>query len=324
MVLSIFAVIGGLALLTWAADKFVDGASSTALHLGLSPLLIGMLIIGFGTSAPELMVSVMAALDNASNLALGNAYGSNIVNIALMLGITAIIFPITVSSRIVRREIPLLILVMLLVGWQLYDGRITRFETFILLAALFAFIGWAIHQGRTKNEQLSTDPLGIDSTAEFNAPAMTMARSIFWVVAGLILLIVSSRLLVWGAVEIATALGISDLVIGLTVVALGTSLPELASCIAAVKKGEHDLAIGNIIGSNMFNALAVVGVAGLFGTIEFDSIVFTRDWMLMFALTLLLLVFCIGHGGKGRLNRIEAAVFLLIYTAYVFWLFLNP
>ena len=318
MLLPAIAILFGLALLAWSADKFVDGASSTAQHLGMSPLLIGMLIIGFGTSAPEMVVSAMAALDGSPNLALGNAYGSNIANIALVLGLAAVIAPIAVSSRIIRREIPLLVLVLLLAGWQLQSGMIARGEAWVLLGVFFLFMGWAIYQGRNQD-----DVLGVDTSAELDSRPMPLRNAIIWLIVGLLVLVGSSRLLVWGAVDIATALGVSELVIGLTVVAVGTSLPELASCIAAVRKGEHDLALGNILGSNMFNTLAVVGIAGVIAPIEFDYEVFTRDWSTMMLLTIVLLIFGLGRGGKGRINRVEGAVLLLLYAAYMAWLALS-
>ncbi|RAK00827.1 calcium/sodium antiporter [Aliidiomarina maris] len=316
MLLPAIAILAGLALLTWSADKFVDGASSTARHLGMSPLLIGMLIIGFGTSAPEMVVSAMAAIDGAPNLALGNAYGSNIANIALVLGLTAVIAPIAVSSKIIRREIPLLIVVMIVAGWQLQSGLITRWEAWILLGLFFAFMGWAIYQGRNHD-----DVLGSEAETELDSHAMPLGRAILWLIIGLLVLVASSRLLVWGAVDIATSLGVSELVIGLTIVAIGTSLPELASCVAAVRKKEHDLALGNILGSNMFNTLAVVGIAGAITPIEFDYDVFTRDWSTMMLLTVVLVIFGLGRGGKGRINRIEGGVLLILYAAYMVWLF---
>lgn len=318
MLIPAIAVLFGLALLTWSADKFVDGASSTARHLGVSPLLIGMLIIGFGTSAPEMVVSAIAALDGAPNLALGNAYGSNIANIALVLGLTAIIAPITVNSKILRREYPLVIVVMLVAGWQLQSGIITHWEAWILLGLFFAFMGWAVYQGKNND-----DVLAADINTELAENSMSLPRSLIWLLIGLVLLVLSSQVLVWGAIEIATALGVSELVIGLTVVAIGTSLPELASCIAAVRKQEHDLALGNILGSNIFNTLAVVGIAGVITPIEFDYDVFTRDWSTMMVLTVVLLVFGLGRAGKGRINRLEGALLLGLYIAYMAWLFID-
>lgn len=318
MILSFFAIVAGLAVLAWSADRFVDGASSTARHLGMSPLLIGMLIIGFGTSAPEMVVSAMAALDGSPNLALGNAYGSNIANIALVLGFTALIMPIAVTSNVIRREIPLLMVAMLVAGWQLQSGMITRWEAWILLGLFFAFVVWVVYQGQKDKAGLPAS-----AEAEIEQNSMPLGRAIFWLVAGLILLVISSRLLVWGAVNVATALGVSELVIGLTIVAIGTSLPELASCIAAARKNQHDLAVGNIIGSNMFNTLAVVGIAGAITPMQFDYDVFTRDWSSMMVLTVLLLIFSLGRKGKGRINRVEGVIFLGLYIAYLAWLFIT-
>lgn len=312
MLLSIVAILIGLVLLTWSADRFVDGASATARHLGMSPLLIGMLIIGFGTSAPEMVVSAMASLDGSPNLALGNAYGSNIANIALVLGFTALLFPITVTSKILRREMPVLLAVMVLVGWQLQSGIITHWEAWILLAVFFVFMGWAIYMGRQ-----GEDVIGAETEADLDSHPIPLKWSIVWLVLGLLVLVLSSRLLVWGAVNIATALGVSELIIGLTIVAIGTSLPELASAIAAVRKNEHDLALGNILGSCIFNALAVVGIAGAITPIEFDYTVFTRDWSAMVLATVLLLLFGLGRGGKGRINRLEGAVLLALYFVYL-------
>lgn len=318
MLLSIVAVLVGLVVLAWSADRFVDGASATARHLGMSPLLIGMLIIGFGTSAPEMVVSAMAALDDAPNLALGNAYGSNIANIGLVLGFTALMLPITVTSGVLRREMPLLFLVMLVAGWQLQSGLITHWEAWILLGLFLAFMIWAVRQSKQ-----GEDVLGTESETELDSHPMALPKAITWLIVGLILLVVSSRMLVWGAIDIAEAFGVSELVIGLTIVAIGTSLPELASCFAAVRKNEHDLAIGNILGSNMFNTLAVVGIAGAITPIEFEYDVFTRDWSAMMILTAALLLFALGRGGKGRINRLEGAVLVLMYIAYMVWLFLS-
>lgn len=318
MLIAAISVLFGLALLTWSADKFVDGASSTARHLGVSPLIIGMLIIGFGTSAPEMVVSAIAALDGAPNLALGNAYGSNIANIALVLGLTAVIAPITVNSKILRREYPLVIVVMLVAGWQLQSGIITHWEAWLLLGLFLAFMGWAVYQGKNND-----DVLAVEVDTELADSPMTLPRSIIWLLVGLVLLVLSSQVLVWGAIEIATELGVSELVIGLTIVAVGTSLPELASCIAAVRKQEHDLALGNILGSNIFNTLAVVGIAGVITPIEFDYDVFTRDWSTMMVLTVILLLFGLGRAGKGRINRLEGGLLLALYAAYMVWLFID-
>lgn len=317
MLMPILAVIGGLALLVWSADRFIDGAAATARFAGMPPLLIGMVIIGFGTSAPEMVVSAFASLQGNPNLALGNGYGSNIANIALILGLTALLSPIAVHSQILRKELPLLTAFTLLAGYQLLDGQITRMEAGVLLIVFFAMMGWSVMQGIRQRG----DTLGTDMEHELESePAMTLGKAVFWLVLGLVLLIVSSRVLVWGAVDIASALGVSDLVIGLTVVAIGTSLPELASSIIAVRKNEHDLALGNVIGSNMFNTLAVVGIAGTIHPMTFSPEVLTRDWVVMAGLTLSLFILGYGFRGKGRINRLEGSLLLGVFVAYTFWL----
>lgn len=317
MLMPILAVIGGLALLVWSADRFIDGAAATARFAGMPPLLIGMVIIGFGTSAPEMVVSAFASLQGNPNLALGNGYGSNIANIALILGLTALLSPIAVHSQILRKELPLLTVFTLLAGYQLLDGQITRMEAGVLLIVFFAMMGWSVMQGIRQRG----DTLGSDMEHELESePAMTLGKAVFWLLLGLVLLIVSSRVLVWGAVDIASALGVSDLVIGLTVVAIGTSLPELASSIIAVRKNEHDLALGNVIGSNMFNTLAVVGIAGSIHPMTFSPEVLTRDWVVMAGLTLSLFILGYGFKGKGRINRLEGSLLLGVFVAYTIWL----
>ncbi|WP_411358874.1 calcium/sodium antiporter [Pseudidiomarina salilacus] len=316
MLFAVFAVIFGLALLVWSADRFVDGAASTANHLGMPPLLIGMVIIGFGTSAPEMVVSAIASSQGNPGLALGNAFGSNITNIALVLGLTAVLAPIAVSSQVLKREMPLLLAFTLLMAWPLYDLVITEIEAWMLLAMFSAYMGWSIYQGMRGKD----DALAAEYDEEIQAQKMSLKQGISWLIVGLVLLVISSRILVWGAVDIATALGVSDLVIGLTVVAIGTSLPELASSIAAVRKNEHDLAVGNVIGSNMFNTLAVVGIAGVIHPIDLDPLVLSRDWLTMTVLTFLLAVFSFRLNRPTRVNRIQGIVLLLCYAAYTIYL----
>lgn len=316
MLFAVFAVIFGLALLVWSADRFVDGAASTANHLGMPPLLIGMVIIGFGTSAPEMVVSALASMQGNPGLALGNAFGSNITNIALVLGLTAVLAPIAVSSQVLKREMPLLLAFTLLMAWPLYDLVITEIEAWMLLAMFSAYMGWSIYQGMRGKD----DTLSAEYDEEIQAQKMSLKQGISWLIVGLVLLVISSRILVWGAVDIATALGVSDLVIGLTVVAIGTSLPELASSIAAVRKNEHDLAVGNVIGSNMFNTLAVVGIAGAIHPIDLDPLVLSRDWVAMTVLTFLLAVFSFRLNRPTRVNRIQGIVLLLCYAAYTIYL----
>ncbi len=318
MLMAIGAIIAGLVLLVWSADKFVEGAAATAKHLGMPTLLIGMVIIGFGTSAPELAVSAMAASDGNPGLALGNGYGSNITNIALIVGLTAIIAPIAVHSQVIRKELPLLLVLTLIAGAQLLDGELSRLDGWVLLAVFAAVMGWSIYQGYQGKE----DPLAGDTETEMIAHPMPLKSAVIWLVVGLVLLIASSRILVWGAVTIAQSLGISDLIIGLTIVAIGTSLPELASALAAVKKNEHDLILGNILGSGIFNTLAVVGLAAVIEPLSVAPEVLYRDWTLMFGLTLALLVMGFGLTGWRKLiSRVDGALLLLVYVGYTGYLF---
>jgi cation:H+ antiporter len=314
MILSLLAIIVGFVLLVWSADKFVDGASSTAKHLGMPSLLIGMVIVGFGTSAPEMVVSAMAAMDGNPGLALGNAIGSNIVNTALILGVTALIAPIAVNSKIIKKEIPILILIVIISGILMLDDTLSRTEGFLLLGAFFSLIGWSIYSAlKSKGDTLESK-----MEEELQSHIMPIKQGVFWLVAGLVVLIISSRILVWGSVNIAHLLGISDLIIGLTIVALGTSLPELAASVIAAKKGEHDIAIGNVVGSNMFNLLAVIGIATTISPMSgIDPLVLQRDWITMFALTIGLFIMAYGFKGRqGQINRTEGAILLLAYVAY--------
>lgn len=318
MLLPILAVVAGLVALVWSADRFVDGAAATAKHLGMPTLLIGMVIIGFGTSAPEMVVSALAASQGNPGLALGNGFGSNITNIALILGITAILSPIAVKSTILRKELPLLAFATLLVGALIVDLEISRFDAVIMLVVFALIMGWSI----VSSMQSKSDTLTDDLEHEFaDGEYLPIKKALFWLIIGLVVLIASSRLLVWGAVDIAMALGVSDLIIGLTIVAIGTSLPELASSIIAVKKNEHDLAIGNVIGSNLFNTLAVVGIAGAIQPLGIEPEALYRDWVVMGALTLSLFVLGFGVLGRRRINRIEGGLLVAVYVGYAGYLF---
>jgi cation:H+ antiporter len=286
----------------------------------MPPLLVGMLVVGFGTSAPEMVVSMMAAMDGNSPLALGNALGSNIVNITLILGLTAIIAPIAVHSNIIRKELPILLIITLVVGAMLWNHDISTMEAWLLLGGFLFLICWSIWQAiKGKNDSL--DKEFSEEIAQQNMP---LKRAIFWLVLGLLLLIASSRVLVWGAVEIATQLGVSDLLIGLTIVALGTSLPELAASIAAARKGEHDIAVGNVVGSNMFNSLAVIGIAGTIEPISnIGAEVFWRDWTSMLIATLILLFTALFWGKTKSITRSEGLILLLCYVSYSAYLIYN-
>ncbi len=317
MVPALLAVVLGLILLVWSADRFVDGAAATASHFRMPPLLIGMVIVGFGTSAPEMVVSSLASLEGSPGIALGNAYGSNITNIALILGITALINPITVDSKILRRELPVLTLVSLLAVLQLQDAMISRSDAWVLLAVFAALMLWTIREG-IRNRR---DEFGLEIAAELAEHTMPLKKALMLLAVGLVLLVTSSRILVWGAVEVARGFGIDELLIGLTIVAIGTSLPELASSVAAARKGEDDIALGNILGSNLFNTLAVVGIAGALNPLAAAPELFTRDISTMFVLTLSLFIFGYGfRSSNGRINRVEGSILLAAYVAYTLYL----
>lgn len=312
------AIAAGFALLVWSADRFVEGAAAMAKHLGMPTLLIGVLIVGFGTSAPEMVVSAIAAMEGNPALALGNALGSNIVNIALILGVTALVTPIAIHSKIVRKELPLLILLVLFTGLLLLDGKLSLVEGIVLLAGFFALVGWSVYSAlRTRGDALEDEV-----EAELEAHPMSLKAGIIWLAVGLVLLIGSSRVLVWGAVGVAHEFGVSDLIIGLTIVALGTSLPELAASVMAARKGEHDIAIGNVVGSNMFNLLAVIGIATVIAPMNaIAAEVLQRDWIVMLLLTLALFAMAYGfRGKKGNIGRFKGLLLLLCYIAYNTWL----
>ena len=320
MTLYIVAFVIGLALLVMSADKFVDGAAAIANHYGMSPLLIGMVIVGIGTSAPEMVVSAFAALNNNPGLALGNAYGSNISNIALILGITALISPIPVQSQVLRKELPILTGVTLLAGFQLLDGHLSAVDAWVLVATLVVVMFWLIRQsmGSTGDEMSQA---AVEEAGEHNMPAQ---KAWLMVIGGLIVMMASSRALVWGAENMAKAFGVSDLVIGLTVVAIGTSLPELVSSVMAARKQQHALALGNILGSNLFNTLGVVGIAGAIAPTAVDPSLMTRDFPVMLLLTLSLFAVGMGFKGKpGSINRPEGAVLVLAYVGYMAYLLLT-
>lgn len=313
MLLYLLAIVAGLAVLVWSADKFVDGAATLAKHLGVSALLIGIIIVGFGTSAPEITVSIIAALENRPELALGNAYGSNIVNIALILGVTALMGTIAVQSDVLRRELPILLGATAFGVVLLLDGSLSRLDGILLFAVLFFYMGYSIWRAR----QSKADHLIEEVEQEMVEHNMTKAQSIFWIVLGLALLIASSRALVWGAVGVAEAFGVSELIIGLTVVAVGTSLPELVSSIVAARKGEYDMVLGNIIGSNFFNMLAVVGVAAVIQPLAVGQDVLQRDVPVMVGITVLLFAVCWLF---KAVNRYAGAGFVAIYVGYTLWL----
>lgn len=304
-------------LLAWSADRFVYGAGGLARHLGMSPLLVGLLIVGFGTSAPELLISAIAAAADNTALAVGNALGSNVANIALIMGLTAVLIPLTLTFRDTRRELIALLAATALTPLLLLDGRLHRIDGWLLLAALLIVVGWLArasireYRGTEGNE---IDPELIDELP----PALAVPTALGWIAIGLTLLLVSARILVWAAVELATAAGVSELVIGLTIVAAGTSLPELATAIAAARRRHFGMVLGNVVGSNLFNLLGVLGVAAVIRPAAILPEVLYRDYVFMASLTLLLGWLTWKHGRAGRLWGVGL---LLAYAGYQLLLF---
>lgn len=319
MFLFIIGLLAGFVLLIYAADKFVIATATIARNLGVSPLIIGLTIVGFGTSAPEMLVSAIAAMEGNSGLSIGNALGSNITNIALVMGVTAIIAPITVHSKILRRELPVLFCIGLICYWLLLDGDLGTVDGITMITGLFLFLFWIIRTALTNRSQ-GDELLSHEVELEL-ADGMSTKAALLWSLAGLIGLIAASQLLVWAAVGIAHFLEISDLVIGLTIVALGTSLPELAASITSILKKEDDLAIGNIIGSNIYNLLAVLSLPGLISPGNFDAEVLTRDFPVMLVLIAVLFIMGYGFKGMGKINRIEGTLLFASFCAYQFVIF---
>jgi len=318
--IEVAAVLAGFGLLIWGSDKFVDGAAGMARTLNVSALIIGLVIVGFGTSAPEMLVAGVAGFDGNTGLAIGNALGSNITNIALVLGATALMVPLTVHSKLLKREFPVLFLIMGLTVVLLWDNNLGRIDGYILLGGLLAFILWMIHLGK-KSQTEEHDPMEDEFRGEL-PDKLPVKKALLLLIIGLVTLLIGAKLVVWGAVSIAQAFGISDLIIGLTVVAIGTSLPELATTITSAKKGEHDIAIGNIIGSNMFNLLGVLGIPAVIQPANFSSDVMTRDVPMMVFLTVAIYLMAKGWAGKaGQITRIEGAGLLIAYFAYLGSLF---
>lgn len=316
MAMPLLAIILGLVALVWSADRFVEGSASTARYFGMPSLLIGMVVVGFGTSAPEMVVSTLAALQGNPGIALGNAYGSNITNIALILGITALICPLTIHSQVLRKELPVLTAVTGIAIYQLWDGELSRMDAVILIAIFCMLMGWTIRQGLKQR----TDAFADEMETELVQHKMPVRKALFWMLTGLVLLIISSRFLVWGAVTIAQQLGVSDLVIGLTIVAIGTSLPELASSIIAARKGEDDIAVGNIVGSNLFNTLIVVGIAGAISPLQTSPEILSRDLLVMTILTVSLFIFGFGMKRKKTISRSGGMLLLSCFVGYTSYL----
>ena len=312
MLIAIIAVLVGLGLLIWSADRFVDGASATAGHLGMSPMLIGLTIVAFGTSAPEMLVSTMAALDGAPGLAIGNAIGSNIANIALVLGATALVSSIPIRGDLVRTELPILTVATLGAGIILLDYYLDLVDAMLLLFGL-ALCLYLFKRYQCQHPEDQTTPQA----------SMSLKKGIIWLILGLVFLAIGSRILVGGAVHIATALGVSEMIIGLTIIAIGTSLPELAASIMSARKGQHGIALGNVIGSNIFNLLGVMAIPALISPVVIEADALWRDYGLMLLLTLFL--FAVGFKARngGSISRFMGILLLLIYVMYMLLLYTN-
>ena len=307
------AVALGIVALVWGADRFVLGAAGVARNLGVSTLVIGLVIVGFGTSAPELLVSAMAGMEGATGLAVGNALGSNIANIGLVLGTTALIVPLAVHSGVLKREFPVLLFMSVAALVLLWDGHLGRLDGFILVSALVGLIYWTV---RLALKERNHDPLQAE-VAEEIPESLAMGAAVLWLVVGLVVLLVGARLVVWGGVNIAHAFGVSEVIIGLTIVAIGTSLPELAASVMGALKGEPDLAIGNVVGSNLFNLLGVLGLPALIHPEALDPSVLSRDYPVMLGLTLILFLLAYNRRRAPRIGRGGGLLLLGAYGAYM-------
>jgi cation:H+ antiporter len=312
MLVNILLLIAGLALLMWGADRFVHGAAAAARNLGIAPLLIGLTVVAFATSAPEILVSVVAAIEKQPGLAIGNAIGSNIVNIGLVLGITAMIRPIEIESATLRREMPALLAVSLLTVSLFLDTYLSRMDGIVMLTGLVIVMVWLVRLG---TRSAANDPISRDFEAEIPTD-VRMSMAIIWLLVGLGTLLVGAELLVNGAIGIATELGISEVVIGILLVALGTSLPELAVSLASALKGEYGLAIGNIVGSNIFNLLAVIGIAATIEPSALPPTVLSLHIFVMVAFTLVLFAMTYDYDERSELSRLEGAALLAAFIAY--------
>jgi len=318
MFLSLAAIIAGLAVLVWSADRFVDGAASAARHLGVSSMIIGITVVGFGTSAPEILISVIAVLEQTPDIAIGNALGSNIANIGLILGITALVSTLPIAKQILDREFPLLLLATAVMSWCLYDGVLDTLDGALLLTLLVLML-WYLVKAHHKDSNSNPSENG---PSNGDNEGMGILASSGWILSGLILLVGSSKLLIWGATQVAHSLGISELVIGLTIVALGTSLPELAASITSIKKGEPDLAIGNVIGSNLFNSLAVIGIPAFITSFSISDLAVTRDLPVVIVITLLfygLSRFSLSN--VRSLTRLKGLCLLSVFVIYQLYLY---
>lgn len=315
MIFTLAAILLGLVLLVWSADRFVLGASATASILGVSTLVIGILVVGIGTSAPEMLVSAIAAYQGQTGLSVGNALGSNITNIGLILGLTVLFIPLRVKSKLITREIPLLLIVMALGFILVRDGELSRFDGWVLIAGFVAVVLRQLWEAKHSKHDALEKELQDEIPSD-----MSLGAALGWLLLGLVLLMASARMLVWGAVNLAEFFGVSDLIIGLTVVAIGTSLPELAASVVAARKNEHDIAIGNVVGSNLFNLLGVMALPGVINPSQIDLAVVSRDYPLMLLMTMVFYLSALASRKGRKISRVEGGCFLTLYLAYTAYL----
>lgn len=321
MFLAIGAILLGFIALLWSADQFVNGAAGTARHFGLSPMLIGLTIVSIGTSAPEILISLIAATSGSGSLAVGNAIGSNITNIGLVLGITVTLIPLPVKSKIALREISLLMGITVLAGLLLIDNQIGRLDGILLISGLI-FTLYLIY--RWHHPSKSSTPPSAHSETDDTLPEISQKKATFLLIFSLSVMITSAYLLVWGATEIARAMGISELIIGLTIVAIGTSLPELATSVVSALKKQYDIVLGNVVGSNIFNLLAVMAVPGIVAPSTIDPAAFHRDVPIMIIITALLLLFVLMAERKHKIIQRGAGILLIAcYVGYILLLYLQ-
>ena len=319
MLIDSLAIIAGFVMLIWSADRFIIGAAATARNFDVPPLIIGLTIVGFGTSAPEMMVAGFAAYDGSPAMAIGNALGSNITNITLVLGVAALIVPLDVHSRIIKKELPILLFATLLALALMRDMTLSRLDGFVLITLLCLLMWWITRAGM----KTPLDDTLTNEYIEELPDSMPTSHALFWLIAGLILLTISSKILVWGAVNIATEFGVSELIIGLTIIAIGTSLPELAASITGALKNEHDIAIGNVVGSNLFNTLGVLAIPALISPGPLQQDILHRDLPIVLLLTISLFIMAYGFRSRGRINRFEGSLLLGAFIAYQMLLFFS-
>jgi len=314
MLLFSLAILVGLIFLVISADRFVAGSAAIANNFGVPHIIIGVTIVSLGTSAPEIIAAILMSFEDRMEMAMGNAIGSNIANIGLVLGVTALVAPIPVSKRLITNENLIMLVVTLGVGAILFNLRLGLIESLGLLAALAAFLFWIYYQHQSSSTEAEDDEFEEEIPND-----MSTKVALAWFVVGLVVLVASARILVWGAVGVATKYGISDAIIGATVIAIGTSLPELAASVASALKKHHDIAIGNILGSNIFNMLAVLAVPGLIAPSGFSAEVLNRDYLFMLVISVMLFCFLFIQGKRNKkLGRYLGTIFVLMYAAYGF------